>query len=70
MSIANAMGGTPSLPWKLARDYSLDTLIADALDRKLPVRDFKAAVTGTPFMETKAYLRVRELIGGRSDFPS
>ncbi len=69
MCIANALGGSPSVPWEIVRKHRLAELVADALDRLLPVRDFKAAVTGTPFMETKAYLRLRDEIGGRSDFP-
>lgn len=70
MSVANALGGSPSVPWALARKHGLDELVADALDRGLDVRGIKAAVDGTPFMETPAYLRVRDSIGGRPDFPA
>lgn len=70
MNMANALGGSPSPEWDVARSHRLPELVADALDRGLPVREFKAAVDNTPFCDTKAYLRVREEIGGRADFPA
>jgi hypothetical protein len=69
MNIANAIGGTPSVAWTVARQHRLAELVADALDRGLPVGEFRAAVDNTPFMETKSYMRLREEIGGRADFP-
>lgn len=71
MNFANALGGSPSVPWELVRTYSLSELVADALDRGLvdELRTLKAAVDHTPFMDTPHYLKVREMIGGRVDFP-
>jgi hypothetical protein len=69
MSIANTLGGSPSIPWDLVRKHGLAELVADALDRGIDVKSIKAAVDETPFMETTSYLRVRDEIGGRPDFP-
>jgi len=68
MSVANAIGGSYSPAWDLARRVRLAELVADALDRGLDVRNIKE-VDGTPFCDTAAYLRVRDEIGGRPDFP-
>jgi hypothetical protein len=70
MDIANRLGGSPSVAWKVARAHRLAELVADALDRGIDVRAIKAAVDKTAFCDTKAYLRVREEIGGRADFPA
>ena len=69
MNVANSIGGSPSPEWDLVRKYGLDELVADALDRGMPVADFKAAVTGERFTDCKLYLKVRDIIGGRPDFP-
>lgn len=69
MNIANALGGSGSPEWDLVRKHRLPEMVADALDRGLPVKELKAAVTGTPFIECKCYERLRDEIGGRHDFP-
>lgn len=69
MNIANALGGYPSKEWDLCRRYNLTTLVAEALDRLLPVADFQCEVTKKKFMECKSYSKVRDELGGRSDFP-
>lgn len=69
LNIANALGGSPSVAWQVVRRTSLSEMVADALDRGLDVKSIKAAVDGTPFVETESYLRVRSEIGGRPDFP-
>lgn len=69
MLMANALGGRPSPEWDLVRRVGLDELVADALDRKVDVRQIRAAVDKTAFMDTPAYRRVKEMIGGRPDFP-
>jgi hypothetical protein len=70
MNIANSLGGSPSPEWDLVRKYGLDELVADALDRGMPVAEFRAAVTGEKFTDCKLYLKVRDIIGGRPDFPA
>ena len=69
MNIANALGGLQTDVWKIVRQYGLDELIAEALDRGLPVDEFKSAVEHKKFTDCKCYLRVRDIIGGRHDFP-
>lgn len=69
MSIANAIGGREDDVWRLIRQVSLVEMIAEALDRGLPVREFKTAVGDIRFLDTPYYLKVRDLIGGRADFP-
>jgi hypothetical protein len=69
MNIANSLGGSPSDEWSLVRRYSLPEMVADALDRGMPVAEFRAAVTGEKFTDCKLYLKVRDEIGGRPDFP-
>lgn len=69
MSIANALGGSRSIPWDLARNHRLPELVADALDRGLDLKSFRASVDETPFMDCKSYMRIREEIGGHANFP-
>ena len=69
MNVANALGGTPSPAWDVARANSLSSLVADACDRLMPVREFRAAVSGTLFMDTAAYMRLRNEIGNNANFP-
>lgn len=69
MNIANSIGGSPSPEWDLVRKYSLPELVADALDRGMPVAEFRAAVTDEKFTDCRLYLKVRDEIGGRPDFP-
>lgn len=60
MDIANALGGSQSIPWDIARKYSVMELVAEALDRKLDVCSIKAAVDGTSFMDTEMYSILRD----------
>jgi hypothetical protein len=69
MSIANVLGGSPSHEWDLARKYRLADLVAEALDRGLPVGEFRSAVEGKRLIDCRCYLRLKEEIGGRPDFP-
>lgn len=69
LNFANSLGGTETMAWKLVRKYGLVELVEEALDRGLPVGDFKSSVEGTRFIDCKLYMRVREQIGGRADFP-
>lgn len=69
MSIANALGGSPIPAWGLARKHRLAELVSDALDRGLDVRSLKSAVDEIPFVDCSRYLKLREEIGGRPDFP-
>lgn len=69
MNVANAIGGTQTDAWRLCRQESLAELIAESLDRGLPVSEFRCEVTDKKFMDCRSYLRVREEIGGRPDFP-
>lgn len=69
MNIANAMAGSQTPKWELARKYRLPLLVAEALDRGLPVGTFKDTLNGFTFCECKSYARVEQEIGGRADFP-
>lgn len=70
LNMANSLGGVSTTEWELVRQHGLDALVEEALDRLMPVGDFKASVDGKRFTECKVYLRLRGIIGGRSDFPS
>jgi hypothetical protein len=61
MNIANALGGAEDIPWKLVRQCTLVQMVVEALDRNLPVKDLRA-VDGKPFLETSAYLVIRDKI--------
>lgn len=69
MSIANALGGTPSNSWAIARKYRLALLVEEAIDRGLPVAEFYDPVADKRFVDCKCYLRLRDEIGGKIGFP-
>jgi hypothetical protein len=65
MNMANAIGGTEDLTWKLVRNSTLIELIEECLNRKMPIFDFKGAVDHTPFKETKAFQHLKPIIDGK-----
>ena len=72
MNIANHLGGSgkETLAWKLARRERLAELVAEAMDRRLPVMKFRCSVTDKTLTECRAYLRLHEEIGGALDIHS
>jgi hypothetical protein len=69
MSVANALGGHQDDVWQTIRKYSVAELIAEALDRGINVADIKSSIHGERFIDSQYYLKVRDEIGGRPDFP-
>lgn len=69
MNIANSMGGTQSDAWQLVRTFGFDELVAEALDRGLSITEFRSSVDNKMFTDCRLYLKVRDIIGGRPDFP-
>ena len=55
MNIANALGGSRTVPWDLVRTYSLVEMLQEAKDRGLDLSNLKAAVDGRKVVESKAY---------------
>lgn len=69
LEIANRFGGSQSDAWDVARSRRLADLVSDAIDRDLPVSQFRAAVSGESFTEFCGYMRLRDEIGGKAGFP-
>lgn len=61
MSIAHAVGGSPSATWKLISDYSLPELITAAEEAGIDLSTVDAAVEGGKITETKTYKKAKEL---------
>ena len=57
MNIANAIGGSPSVPWDMVRTFSLVEMVREAHDRKLDLSLLKAAVDNHLVVETEIYLK-------------
>lgn len=66
MSIANAVARSPvapQTPWRLLRTFTPRQLFDEAVERKLPLGEFRAAVGERPITEApiyQAYLRSKE----------
>jgi len=56
MNIANALGGSETIAWRLVRSSSLSELIEEAISRKIELKEIKSAVDKKPLLETKAYM--------------
>lgn len=57
LSMANALGGSPSADWLCARAHKLADLVAEVRQRKLDMADWKAAVDNKTLCDTPAYCR-------------
>ena len=55
MSIANALGGSPSIDWKVIRTFSLVEMLMEAKKRGLELTSIKEAVGDKMVVETESY---------------
>lgn len=62
MSIANAIGGTPSRDWHIARKFKLADLIAEAGRRGLDMSGWKTAVDHGTLCDSKAFIEAAQKI--------
>lgn len=62
MSVANALGGSQTADWRLARRYKLVDLIAEANRRGLDMTDWKTAVMQERLCDTAPFVKAGELL--------
>jgi len=69
LNLANALGGYQSAPWQAVREFTPVQLIADAVERGVPLDELECAVTHEYLPATSLYRLVYDKMFGPNGAP-
>ena len=64
LSVANALGGSDTIPWRLAREIGFAELVASAREHGVDIAGLRGNVDGRSILSAPIYAKARRELSG------